>query len=232
MTNAVIILAGGRGTRFSNSFNKSMLVVSGKALWEHVLDSYLRHPKIDHAVIVANVDILPVVTKKIAARNDCHPDKVKITTGGESRQLSVQKGLLSLDANSTSTVFIHEAARPLVYHDLIDECLKKQRQFDGVLPIQKSRDGLLTIDNEGIVKGFQDRDQVVSGVGPEVLDYKKGVLAFTEAARKCWEFPESCSLLASLGYTIGTILTTYPSLKVTHPVDACMIEKLMEVDDV
>lgn len=94
-----VILAGGKGTRFSGE--KQFFKLNGKPLWRHVYDKMLLYlPK--KQIVVVGVDI----------------------HGGETRSQSVRRGLECLfKLENIEKVVILEAARPLVTLQQIESLL-------------------------------------------------------------------------------------------------------------
>lgn len=91
----IVILAGGKGTRFGGK--KQELEFHGKKLWEHVYDTA---KLVTDNIVVVGIDV----------------------PAGETRSESVINGLNSLDSD-TEQVLIAEAARPLVTRKQMEELL-------------------------------------------------------------------------------------------------------------
>lgn len=102
---AVIILAGGQGTRFGSK--KQFTLFKGKELWRHIYNKILKYISRDNIVTVG-VDI----------------------EGGITRSASVINGLNYLieKKRDFERVVILEAARPLVTYDQLETILNDKHQ--------------------------------------------------------------------------------------------------------
>jgi 2-C-methyl-D-erythritol 4-phosphate cytidylyltransferase/2-C-methyl-D-erythritol 2,4-cyclodiphosphate synthase len=129
---AVILVAGGSGTRAANGGNapntanrmlpKQFWPLAGKPVISHSFDVFAAHPRISHIAVVT----APAFTAM--ARRLCNADKsVIFTDRGSTRQQSVHNGLtaldIHLDAKACPYVLIHDAARPLLTSALLDRLL-------------------------------------------------------------------------------------------------------------
>lgn len=218
--NTLVILAGGTGSRFSENINKSMIKIDGLELWEYVLRHYQRLGCISKVFIVAHKEIERSIRERLIAVEHEFLLKSVVIPGGETRQLSCWNALRHADNRKTGKIIFQEAARPLVYPSIIENGLAQLDEFEGALAVSKSRDGLLNIGSDGLVKSPQSRDTTVCGVGPEFFQYQSIYEAHKMAlSENSIEFAENCGLLATYGGRIKTFETRLPNLKVTHPND-------------
>lgn len=110
---SLILLSGGKGRRFGGSCPKQYLPFAHQEpLILYPLKKCLSFPKI-HEVIVVCDPQFQYVFKNF--------DKIIFAPSGERRQDSVLSGLQYV---SNPWVFIHDGARPFVYHDEMNELLQ------------------------------------------------------------------------------------------------------------
>ncbi|MDB0062194.1 2-C-methyl-D-erythritol 4-phosphate cytidylyltransferase [Octadecabacter sp.] len=230
MKNAVVILAGGSGTRYSNSVNKSLEHISGIPLWKIVLNKYIDLEIAQEYVVVCNREIISEIEADILINYKELRKVLHVIPGGSERQQSILRGLQELHADEINAIFIHEAARPIICKTTLEECKRLVELNDAVLPIQHSRDGLLIVNDENDVVGYNDRRTTVCGIGPEVMRYHIALSSFEEAEKENLLFPESCSLLAYYGINVKTFLTKNLSIKVTHPNDLLIAQTMMSLE--
>ena len=227
--NALIILAGGTGSRFNNKVNKTLATLNGVPLWEHVLLRYLKMGIVKSIVIVANEKIIDDIKKTVKKKYKNLPCSINVVKGGDTRQLSSHEGLKALYDFYPKNIIFQEAARPIINENTVRKGINILSDFDAVLPVQKSRDGLLNIDEKANIKSLQPRDETVCGIGPEFFKFSKIMEAFNIALKnKETKFPENCGLFVHYGGKVKCFFSSGPSLKVTHPYDLKIVESILK----
>ena len=121
MKNTAIILGGGVGARFQGGVPKQFLTLGTRPMIVHTVEAFQQSPSID-----AIVAVVPEGWEK-RCTEDLQPynlDKVTgVITGGETRQLSCWQALQYLAEDPPSIVVVHDAARPLVTGEMIEQAV-------------------------------------------------------------------------------------------------------------
>ena len=148
---AVLIPAGGVGTRLGRRTPKQFLNVGGEAILTATVRHFRRHPRLAAIVVAA-----PAV--HVARARRLLGPGVTVVAGGATRQESVR---LALDAapHGVRIVVVHDAVRPFITRGLVDAVLAAAGA-DGAaicaLPVAETvkrvRDGLVetTVDRAGL----------------------------------------------------------------------------------
>jgi len=148
---AVLIPAGGVGTRLGRRTPKQFLTVGGEAILTATVRHFRRHPRLA-AIVVAAPDVHVTRARRLLGPG------VTVVAGGPTRQESVR---LALDAapHGVRMVVVHDAVRPFITRELVDAVLAAARA-DGAaicaLPVAETvkrvRDGLVetTVDRAGL----------------------------------------------------------------------------------
>lgn len=124
---AVILLAGGSGTRAGFDLPKQLAMLGGKPVLRWSLDAFAAHPAVGGGVLVANGDVM-------AALGDLPDAWISADPGGE-RQQSVANALAALDDwDEASLVLVHDAARPGVTAEVIDRLLAALGDAEAAIP--------------------------------------------------------------------------------------------------
>src|SRR4051812_35387826 len=118
MKKYAVIVAGGAGLRMGAGTPKQFLLLQGKPILCHTVETFIQAFEDLEIVLV-----IPALHEKtgasiIAMVSD--PSRVKITAGGDTRSQSVKNGLKLVDRESV--VFIHDGVRCLVTASLIQNC--------------------------------------------------------------------------------------------------------------
>jgi len=148
MTTVAIIVAAGRGTRAGGEIPKQWQVLGSQTVAAHALTTFARHPLIDQIILVTHPDELEMQPwpKELP---------LQVVVGGTTRRASVLAGLEAAEGIATQ-VLIHDAARPLVTHDIIDAVLNALTTHAGAAPAVAVTDTLWHGASD-VVTGLQDR---------------------------------------------------------------------------
>ena len=165
--NIALVLAGGTGVRLGADIPKQYIEVNGKMIIDYCLETLDCSEKIDRVMIVADV-IWQQHIKKV--------DKfMGFARPGENRQLSIYNGLMAIkgiltdDECGQSKVLIHDAARPFLTCNLIDECFDAVEGHDGVLPVLPMKDTVYFSEDGKCISSLINREKVYAGQAPEVF---------------------------------------------------------------
>ena len=128
--NALVILAGGNGSRFGKKLPKQFTQING----ENLIHFFLK--RID----VNNFDIIVIVCKKSYFKylgkleNNFPSVKFIFTQAGKDRQSSSYNALKSIKIFNPNNVLIHDAARPFCSNNLIMKILKNLKKNSSAIP--------------------------------------------------------------------------------------------------
>ena len=113
---AVLVPAGGLGTRLGGHTPKQFLQVGGATILARTLTHFVRHPGVRAIVVAAPAEHL-ARTRRLVARSGRHP--VEVVAGGATRQESVWQALQAVPGD-VDVVLVHDAVRPFIDRRLID----------------------------------------------------------------------------------------------------------------
>jgi len=123
MKACALIPAAGRGERFGRGTNKVFAEIGGKPVLAHTLSVFESCNAIGEIIVVTGKDDIEAVGKlvdRFAFKKVTH-----IVVGGEHRQDSVRQGLEKVTGE---IVAIHDAARPMVTCDIIEQSIEEARR--------------------------------------------------------------------------------------------------------
>lgn len=213
MTTAVVIVAGGSGTRLGSTSPKAFVHVAGRTILEIAVANAAswNHP---HSVVVVVPEGWEVPARDLVAT--CAPDAV-IVTGGETRTQSVRNGLAALPQGTTS-VLIHDAARPLVPTEVFD---RVQGALEGgalgVVPEIPVVDTLISVDRGSLVTGDAvDRDALGAVQTPQGFACGALLEAYQAASG---DFTDDAAVMRAAGHSVIAIPGDAASFKITYPAD-------------
>ncbi|MBL8647708.1 MAG: 2-C-methyl-D-erythritol 4-phosphate cytidylyltransferase, partial [Sphingosinicella sp.] len=135
---AAIVVAAGRGSRAGEGAPKQYRALAGQPVIRRAIAALATHPCIGQVVAVIHPEDAAVFADA-AQGFDVVP-----VHGGTMRQDSVRLGLEALAGFAPDLVLIHDAARPLLPHDVIDRLLAALTENDGAVPALPVVDSLRT----------------------------------------------------------------------------------------
>jgi 2-C-methyl-D-erythritol 4-phosphate cytidylyltransferase / 2-C-methyl-D-erythritol 2,4-cyclodiphosphate synthase len=182
MSNAVIIVAAGRGTRAAGagSLPKQYLKVGGQPVLQRTIAAFLNHDGIKWVQTVIHADDRDLYDEVVATFPS--PKLLPPVTGGENRQQSVLAGLHALLTHMPRTVLIHDAARPFVSVPVIDRVIEALATHQACLAAVPVADTLKAeAENQAIVAHTVSREGLWRAQTPQGFHFP-AILAAHEAA--------------------------------------------------
>lgn len=175
--NVALLLSGGRGSRIGSEIPKQYIEVNGAPIIYYALKTLILHEMIDAVQVVAEAEyeaMIRDVVSRIAS--ECGHEELAlrfkgISAPGENRQLSILNGLKDIRkyASDADTVLIHDAARPCLSTELINECYEAIIGHEGVLPVLPMKDTVYYSNNGQRVSTLLERNKIFAGQAPELF---------------------------------------------------------------
>ena len=142
---AAVIVAAGQGLRAGQPVPKQFALWRGKPVVRHSAEALAA------AGIAPIVVAIPHGAEEIAAAALAGIAEVRLITGGATRQESVRKALEALQADAPDLVLIHDAARPVLPHAVIERLVAALEATPGAIPVLPVVDSLTAA--EGALMG-------------------------------------------------------------------------------
>lgn len=216
LTIAVLIIAGGSGTRMDCNIPKQYLNIRGFPILSHTLKIFEDIENISHihCVIGAGHEEL----YKQAVKNN-YPHTFSI--GGETRQESVHNGLKALTNINPDIVLIHDAARPCVRKDDILRLIQRL-EYTNAATLAHAVTESLQRNGESV-----DRDNLWIIQTPQGFKFQN-ILAAHKNAENI--FTDDTSVyMAHFQKPIEYVACGRHNLKITTPEDLDMAENLLSL---
>ncbi len=213
---AVILAAGGSGSRFGGEINKILLPLRGKPVIAHSLEVFLNHPAVHEIVIAcreADRPQLEEICEKLGAGEAGKPP-VLLVSGGQTRRESVYHALQNC---REELVLIHDAARPFVEPRAVDDCLEALETYPAVSLAVRSKDTVKIVNDMGVVVSTTDRERTYLVQTPQGFDrilLRQAHEAFPEVG-----VTDDCGLMELAGYPVKLVEGSYRNFKITTPED-------------
>lgn len=217
---AVVLLAGGVGTRAGFDRPKQLEALGGKPVLRWSLDALAAHPAISGGVLVANDDVMAAVGTL--------PDAWISADPGAERQQSVSNALAALAAWDDATlVLVHDAARPGVTGEVIDRLLVALQTAEAAIPTLPVPDTLVEQAHEE-AGDVVDRSVLARVQTPQA--FRLGILrrAHVEAVEAV--ATDDAQLVRRLGVAVATVAGDARLHKLTYAEDMAILSGLLGAD--
>ena len=219
MKKYAILVAGGSGTRMNASIPKQFLLLHNKPLIYYTINTFLSAFNDVEIVLVLPEEYVETGANIILTY---FPDKkITIAIGGKTRFDSVKNGLNLVTENSI--VFVHDAVRCLVSTDLISRSYYQAVEKGNAIPAIASKDSVRIVT--GDANKSIDRTTVKQIQTPQVFKSEILLPAFETEFQSF--FTDEASVVEYCGHSIYLIEGEENNIKITHPIDLLIAEKLM-----
>ena len=220
MSVVCLLVAAGRGTRAKSKIPKQYVEIAGKAVLRHSINAILSSKKIDHVLVVIHPDDIGLYKTAISGLID--PRLVPPVHGGADRSASVRAGLDAITEFDCDTVLIHDAARPFVMPEQIDQLVEAVTPTEGAFlavpvvdAIWKVVENLSPIDREGLWRAQT----------PQAFPYGAIVEAFQSVSGSA---ADDVAIAVSAGLDVVPIQSTEKNFKITGPEDFARAQNELE----
>lgn len=214
---AGIIVAAGSGSRLGGKIPKQFQILGGKPVLRWSVEAMLCCNRMAAIVVVAPEPDLHFVRSLLP-----HAWHIHVVAGGPTRTDSVRNGLDALGPIFPDYVLIHDAARPGLSTDVVEELLAVLADADAACPALPMTDALK--DTTGGEVRSVARDALVRVQTPQAFRWHVITAAYAEtkdAAVDDLELVEA--RVAKIALTPGR----QALMKITYPEDIAMVEKLI-----
>ncbi|OOY30579.1 bifunctional 2-C-methyl-D-erythritol 4-phosphate cytidylyltransferase/2-C-methyl-D-erythritol 2,4-cyclodiphosphate synthase [Thioclava sp. F36-6] len=213
MSNAIIIVAAGRGTRAGGETPKQWQSLAGQPVLAHTVAAF---KGIGRIVVVLHPEDM---TRGIAQ----FQGEVALCAGGASRDASVRNALEMLEGSGVEKVLIHDGARPLVSRAVIDGVLDALDNAQAAAPALPVSDALWTGEN-GQVTGTQDRSGLYRAQTPQGFDFDAILSAHRAHPGGA---ADDVEVARAAGLSVAITRGSEDNLKITYPEDFARAERLL-----
>jgi len=147
--------------------------------------------------------------------------------GGENRQQSVANALNALEAESHDVVLVHDAVRPFIDHDIIDNVVQAAARHGAAIAGVPAVDTIKQVDRTAdgaIITSTVPRERVVLAQTPQGFRYELLKRAFDEAQSDGFIGTDEASLVERNGQEVAVVMGSPRNIKITTPADLELAE--------
>jgi 2-C-methyl-D-erythritol 4-phosphate cytidylyltransferase len=233
--NIAVILAGGVGERVGLQMPKQLVKIAGRPVIEHTIRVFEAAPEIDEIIVLMAAGFTGDIDRMVVAGG--YRKVTQVLEGGASRSQTTWRAInaVSDDCN----LLFHDAVRPFLDQRIISECISALETYDAVDVAIASADTIVTVDDHlgSVIKDVPRRDRLRRGQTPQAFRLATIRKAY-ELALADPEFTggrvhatDDCSVV--LRYLphipIKVVAGSEHNMKITHPVDVYLADKLFQL---
>ncbi|HEV8643680.1 MAG TPA: 2-C-methyl-D-erythritol 4-phosphate cytidylyltransferase [Methylomirabilota bacterium] len=210
---AVVVPAGGVGTRLGRRTPKQFLRLGDVPILVATVRHFARHPAVQ-AVVVAAPNAQTGRAARLLARLG---RRVAVVAGGATRQESVWRALQATPADAEMVV-VHDAVRPFITRRLVDAVLRAARLHGAAvcaLPIAETVKRV----RGGFAEGTLDRSQLWAVQTPQAFRAALLREAHEKAQRDGVVGTDDAMLVERLGHAVCVVPGSETNVKITTPAD-------------
>jgi 2-C-methyl-D-erythritol 4-phosphate cytidylyltransferase len=232
----VIMPAAGLGTRMASlgapgkksAPSKQFTELAGTPILIHALRKFAAIPRVTEIwVALRQIEIAGFRARLEKEAPDVLQKRIELVEGGEHRQQSVANALNAITASAEDIVLVHDAVRPLVTREIIEDVLQAAEKYgaaiaglpavDTVKQVERSPDG-------AVIRTTIPRASVVLAQTPQGFRYGLLKKAFDDAAADGFLGTDEASLLERAGTPVAVVMGSPRNIKITAPADMELAE--------
>lgn len=226
-----IVPAAGIGSRMQARLPKQYLKLGGQSILAHTLDVLIGHAQVD-MVIVALSPSDEWFEHLTQAK---HP-KLKVVNGGAERAdsvlaaLKLARGLY--DSTSAPWAMVHDAARPCLDSQDIDNLLASRSEFpQGAILAAPVRDTMKrAVHGKSEIASTVCREDLWHALTPQLFPLRLLMDNLAQALDNGVNVTDEASAMEWANTSVGLVAGRSDNIKVTHPNDLALAELFLAQD--
>lgn len=212
---AVVIPAGGSGTRLGGRVPKQFMRIGGEPILAATVGPFAAHPAVVLVVVAAPRAHLERARRALASF--AGRVAIGVVEGGLERQESVWRGLQAVPED-TEIILVHDAVRPFVTRSLIDAVLRAAADTGAAVCARPIAETLKRV-GDGLVEQTVDRRGLWAVQTPQ--GFRAGLLreAHDKARRDGVVGTDDAMLVERLAHPVRVVPGLAENVKITTPED-------------
>ena len=219
---SAVILAAGSSERFGG--NKIAYKLDSEPVFIRTLKVFETSPYITEIILVAKkeeLDNLADILKEYEFKK-----LKKLIAGGKTRQESSLLGFEAINPKS-EYVAIHDGARCLVTHDMIEAVTRAAYRYRAAAAAHKMTDTIKLADTKGFVDKTLDRNYIWAVSTPQIFLSDLYRAAAYTAKESGFEATDDCMLAERIGFTIKLVEVGGDNIKITYKEDVSRANEII-----
>ena len=217
----MIIPSGGSGVRMGSELPKQYIKLAGKSILQHTIEAVVKH--VDCIVLGISYVYRTIIEDMLMRMGLI--DYVKLTLAGKNRFETVRRALLAVPIGVL--VGIHDAVRPFVSGEVIEQCFKEAKRVGAAIPILAITESMRYQLDEEHPSQAVDRKHYYLVHTPQVFWSERIKESYQQPYRDT--FTDDSSVYSLLYDDLALIPDTIDNIKITTPEQLYWSEHLMSI---
>ncbi|TRX71229.1 2-C-methyl-D-erythritol 4-phosphate cytidylyltransferase [Carboxylicivirga sp. M1479] len=220
MTNYIVIVAGGSGTRMGSDIPKQFLKVNDLPVLMHTINRFYDFD--------SNIKVILVLPKSqinywqtLCTQHHFNVPHETIS-GGETRFHSVKNGLSLVE--TPALIGVHDGVRPFVSPETLKRCYHHAKALGNAIPVLDAFESIRQI-NDDCSKAL-DRSTIKLVQTPQVFHSDILLPAYDQNYQSL--FTDDASVVEAYGKTIHLVAGNRENIKITTPFDLVLANAFMK----
>lgn len=215
-----IIVAGGSGSRMQSALPKQFIELCGEPVLMHTIRVFHESPSSPQIILALHANYHELWAALCSKHNFTIPHL--LIAGGETRFHSVKNAIDQI-TDTNALIAIHDAVRPLVSTDIIDEAYRCAAEHGSAVTAVKSRDSIRQV-TDGTSTSL-NRDSIYLVQTPQT--FQAALLKKAYEQQYTDNFTDDASVVEQSGAKITLIEGDHSNIKITFPQDIAIAEALI-----
>jgi 2-C-methyl-D-erythritol 4-phosphate cytidylyltransferase / 2-C-methyl-D-erythritol 2,4-cyclodiphosphate synthase len=224
LTVAVVIAAGGTGTRMNSGIPKQFIEVAGKPIILRTIESIASLEEVRQIIIALPLEYLAAAEEMLQRQ----PMRVEVhcVPGGSNRQDSVRCGVAHVRSD-VDVIMVHDAVRPLCDRDTMLRVLDAAWKKGAAVPGLPATETIQRVSRGGRVLSTPPRQELYAIQTPQA--FHAGILktALERAHNEGFGGTDESSVVRWAGNPVVVVPGSPDNIKITRPLDLEIAELLI-----
>jgi 2-C-methyl-D-erythritol 4-phosphate cytidylyltransferase len=197
---------------------KQFVFLDGSPIFIHTLRKFAKVAAVSEILVAVRDEDRESVEQEL--RREIPAIAVRLVEGGRNRQESVRNCLATVAAG-TDLVAVHDAVRPFVTVEQIEQAIARAAEHGAVILGIPPVDTVKQVDRTQIQSTLL-RERIVLAQTPQVFRFPLLQRAFEQAASDNFVGTDEASLVEHLGEPVHVLLGSDRNIKITRPSDMAL----------
>lgn len=223
---AVIVAAAGRSSRFGSQSPREKKVfreLNGRPVWLRSVEAFADRPDVAQVIVVVSPEDIDWFKEKYAPNLGFRD--LDIVAGGAERADSVLNALAVVKSD-IDFVAVHDAARPLVVKQWIDDVFQAAIDHGAAISATPVASTLKRVDRKAITETVS-RDGLFAGQTPQV--FRRELILEAYAQRGDFVATDESSLVERMGHSVHVVNGSSMNIKITTQEDLKIAGALLSI---
>lgn len=219
------------GATLKSAPSKQFLQLGGVPVLLHTLRRFAASPLVAEIYVALRLADAVGFEQTLAEEGITKP--VILVEGGQHRQESVANALAKVKADDDDLVLVHDAVRPLVTLQIIEDVIAAAKLHGGAIAGVPAVDTIKLVDRsaaDALITSTVPRERAVLAQTPQ--GFRLGLLrqAMVAAMQDGFTGTDEASLVERCGHRVAVVMGSPRNLKITTPADLELAEFYLAKD--